>query len=74
MVERRACLVVTLHTLAWQEQLDGGLPSTIDGRRLEDRFCNAVVCRIVDKILQATYELRRLSRGARLNRVGYLML
>lgn len=35
---------------------------------------NVVVCRIVDKILRATHELRCLSRGARLNRVGYLML
>lgn len=41
-VERRTCLVVTWHTFTWQEQLDEGLPCTIDGRRLEDRFCNAL--------------------------------
>lgn len=39
MLVRRTCLVVTWHVFAWQEQLDGELPSTIDGRRLEDRSC-----------------------------------
>lgn len=48
------------------------------GRLMEEGLktgsANVVVCRIVDTILRASHELWRLSRGARLNSVGYLML
>lgn len=71
--ERRTRLAAALHIFAGRGQSDGELPGANDAR-LEHRVRSATAFKIAGTILRATYERWFLSRGARVDRVGYLML